>query len=136
MKIPVRDGTVGQIHAVTRFLLPGTGCLWCDGLINPTDLAIDMHTPTDRAAAQYVPGTPAASVLPLNALTAAEGVSHFMHAVSCLHDDDLDHANVLHSPRTRTRDLINSRTNPDCRWCAPKEQFALGDRPTGNVASS
>ncbi|MFE9882638.1 hypothetical protein [Streptomyces sp. NPDC005784] len=136
MKIPVRDGTVGQIHAVTRFLLPGTGCLWCDGLINPTDLAIDMHTPTDRAAAQYVPGTPAASALPLNALTAAEGVSHFMHAVSCLHDDDLDHANALHCPRTRTRDLINSRTNPDCRWCAPKEQFALGDRPTGNVASS
>ncbi|MCT9004600.1 ThiF family adenylyltransferase [Streptomyces rhizosphaerihabitans] len=136
VKIPVRDGTVGQIHAVTRLLLPGTGCLWCDGLINPTDLAIDMHTPADRAAAQYVPGMPAASVLPLNALTAAEAVSHFMHAVSCLHDDDLDHANILHRPRTRTRDLMNSSTKPDCRWCGPQEQFALGDRPTSNVASS
>jgi molybdopterin/thiamine biosynthesis adenylyltransferase len=127
VKIPVRDGTVGQIHAVSRLLLPGTGCLWCDGLINPTDLAIDMHAPTDRAAAQYVPGTPAASVLPLNALAAAEAVSHFMHAVSCLHDDDLDHASVLHRPRARARDLINSRTNPDCRWCSPQQQFALGE---------
>ncbi|MCX4411485.1 hypothetical protein OG840_61070 [Streptomyces sp. NBC_01764] len=57
-----------------------------------------------------------------------------MHAVSCLHDDDLDHANVLHRPRTR--DLISSRTKPNCRWCGPQEQFALGDRPTSNVASS
>ncbi|MER5753739.1 hypothetical protein [Streptomyces sp. NPDC002088] len=111
-------------------LLPGTGCLWCDGLINPTDLAIDMHAPADRAAAQHVPGTPAAGVLPLNALAAAEAVSHFMHAVCCLHDDDFDHASVLHRPRTRARvrDLINSRTNPDCRWCSPQQQFALGDR--------
>ncbi|WP_020123379.1 hypothetical protein [Streptomyces canus] len=107
-----------------------------DGLINPTDLAIDTHAPADRAAAHYVPGTPTASVLPLNALAAAEAVSHSMHAVSCLHDDDLDHASVLHRPRPRTPDLINSRTHTDCRWCAPQKQFALGDRPTANVASS
>ncbi|MCW8102642.1 hypothetical protein [Streptomyces tauricus] len=100
----------------------------CDGLINRTDLAIDMHAPADRAAAQYVPGAPAASVLPLNALAAAEAVSHFMHAVSCLHDDDLDHASVLHRPRARARDLINSRTSPDCRWCSSHQQFGLGDR--------
>ncbi|WP_327740952.1 hypothetical protein OHA87_47730 (plasmid) [Streptomyces sp. NBC_00493] len=50
--------------------------------------------------------------------------------VSCLHHDDLDHACVLQRPRTRERDLINSRTDPDCRWCSPHEQLALGDRPT------
>lgn len=132
VKIPVRDGTVGQIHAATRLLLPGTGCLWCDGLINPTDLAVDMQASADRVAAQYVPDTPAASILPLNALAAAEAVSHFMHAASCLHTDDLDHANVLHRPRTRTRDILTSRTDPDCRWCSPSQQFALGDRPPLN----
>jgi molybdopterin/thiamine biosynthesis adenylyltransferase len=135
VKIPVRDGTVGQIHAVSRPLFPGSNCLWCDGLINPTDLAIDMQAPTDRAAAHYVPGVPAASVLPLNALAAAEAVSHFMHAVSCLHDDVLDHASVLHRPRARTRDLINSRTDPHCRWCTPHQQFGLGDRLTGKATN-
>ncbi|MGW4323543.1 ThiF family adenylyltransferase [Streptomyces sp. NPDC004684] len=127
VKIPVRNGTVGQIHAVSRLLLPGSACMWCDGLINATDLAIDMQARADRAAAHYVPGTPAASVLPLNALAAAEAVSHFMHAVSCLHDDDLDHASVLHRPRTRTRDFINPRTGSHCRWCSQQQQFALGD---------
>jgi tRNA A37 threonylcarbamoyladenosine dehydratase len=32
VKIPISpDGDIGQIHAVTRFLVPGTTCLWCDG---------------------------------------------------------------------------------------------------------
>ncbi|MEU9671584.1 ThiF family adenylyltransferase [Streptomyces bobili] len=136
VKIPIHDGTIGQIHTVSRLLIPGANCMWCDGLINPTDLAIDMQAPTDRAAAHYVPGTPAASVLPLNALAAAEAVSHFMHAVSCLHDDDLDHANILHRPRTRTRDLINSRISPGCRWCSAQQLFALGDRPTGDMTKT
>lgn len=46
-----------------------------------------------------------------------------MHAVSCFHDNDLDHASVLQRPRVRTRDLINSRTDSrtdsHCRWCTP-----------------
>ncbi|MEU7057510.1 ThiF family adenylyltransferase [Streptomyces sp. NPDC046197] len=47
VKIPVRDGVVGQIHAVTRPLLPGTNCLWCDGLtlrepgLAPSDPQLD-----------------------------------------------------------------------------------------------
>ena len=51
-------------------------------------------------------------------------------------DDDLDHAGVLHRSRTRARDLINSRTDTDCRWRSPHEQFALGDRPTANGTPS
>src|SRR3954447_10385976 len=44
VKVPVRaDGAIGQIHAIARLLIPGGGCLWCNGLIDPTELAIDMH---------------------------------------------------------------------------------------------
>lgn len=50
------DGTVGQIHAVVRLLIPGGGCLWCNGLIDPTELAVDMHPEAERAAARYVNG--------------------------------------------------------------------------------
>lgn len=118
VKIPVRHDTVGQIHAVRRLLLPGRGCLWCDGLIDPTDLAVDMQAPADRAAAHYVPGNPAASIMPLNALAAAEAASHFMHAVTGLHHDDFDGVSVLHRTRSQERDLVVSRQDDRCRWCA------------------
>ncbi|MEV7242753.1 ThiF family adenylyltransferase [Streptomyces sp. NPDC093248] len=126
VKIPVRCGVVGQIHAVTRPLLPGTNCLWCDGLIDPTELAIDMQSPRDRDAARYVPGVPAASVLSLNALAAAEAASHFMHAVTGLHHDDTDAFSVLHRTRSRDRDPITSRQDPGCRWCQPTGQLGSG----------
>lgn len=46
MKIPVSpNGEVGQIHTATRLVLPGVGCMWCNGLIDPTELAIEMHPP-------------------------------------------------------------------------------------------
>lgn len=127
VKIPVRQGIVGQIHAVARLVLPGTGCLWCDGLINPTDLAVDMMNPADRAAAQYVPGVPAASVMPLNMLAVGEALTHFMHAVTCLHEQDLDIAGVLHRPRSRERDMLLSRQDDQCRWCSPHAQLGQGD---------
>ncbi|MFI5887665.1 ThiF family adenylyltransferase [Streptomyces sp. NPDC051554] len=127
VKIPVREGVVGQIHAVARLVLPGTGCLRCDGLINPTDLAVDMMNPADRAAAQYVPGVPAASVMPLNMLAVGEALTHFMHAVTCLHDEDLDIAGVVHRPRSRERDMFLSRQDDQCRWCSPCAQLGRGD---------
>lgn len=66
VKIPVADdGTVGQIHAVTRFLAPGAGCLWCNGLINSTELAIEMLPDHERALARYVDQVPAPSVIAL-----------------------------------------------------------------------
>lgn len=128
VKIPVHQGVVGQIHVVSRLVLPGTGCLRCDGLINPTDLAIDMMNPADRAAAQYVPGVPAASVMPLNMLAVGEALSHFMHAVTCLHDEDLDIAGVLHRPRSRERDIVLSRRDDQCRWCSPRTGLGRGGR--------
>jgi hypothetical protein len=126
VKIPVDRGVVGQIHAAARLVLPGTGCLWCDGLIDPTDLAIDMMNPSDRAAAQYVPAVPAASVMPLNMLAVGEALTHFMHAVTCLHDDDLVISGVLHRPRSRERDMLLSRQDDHCRWCSSGAQLGRG----------
>lgn len=52
MKIPVTgDGAIGQIHAITRFFAPDEGCMWCNQLIDPTELAIDMHPEHERQPA-------------------------------------------------------------------------------------
>lgn len=129
VKIPVNaeTGDVGQIHAVTRLLLPGRGCMWCNGLIDPTELAIDMLPDRERQAARYVQEVPAPSVIALNNLAAGEAVDHFMLAVTGLHVDDEDLAWVIHRPRTRERDLLVPRQEPDCPWCSQCGKFGLGE---------
>jgi molybdopterin/thiamine biosynthesis adenylyltransferase len=118
VKVPVaKAGTIGRIHAVTRLLTPGDGCLWCNNLIDPTELAIEMQPENERAQARYVGEVPAPSVIALNSIAAAEAVNHFMLAVTNLQTHDRDPADILHLPRDRSRTLHNHRRDPDCYWC-------------------
>lgn len=120
VKIPVdENGNIGQIHAVTRILTPGRGCMWCNQLIDPTELAIDMHPDRDRRAARYVTGVPAPSVIALNGLAAAEGVNQFIFAVTGLHHDEHDTSSMIYLPRLRERTPQDQRQDPTCPWCAP-----------------
>jgi len=112
--IPIADdGTVGMIHAITRFLAPGSGCLWCSRLIDTTELAVEMLPDHQRDLARCVDDVPAASVIALNNLAAAEATDHFMLAVTGLHTDYRDLGWVIHRPRTRDRDLQNPRQDPE-----------------------
>ncbi|MGX4690707.1 ThiF family adenylyltransferase [Streptomyces sp. JNUCC 63] len=122
------EGGVGQIHTATRLITPGASCLWCSGLIDPTRLAVDMQPAREREAARYVPGVPAPSVISLNSLAAAEALNHFALAVTGLHEDERDHASVIHRPRTRQCDLQNPRQVPACRWCNPSGWLGRGQR--------
>ena len=120
VKIPVTDdGTIGMIHTVTRFLAPGSCCLWCNGLIDATELAIEMLPDQERDLARYVDDVPVPSVIALNNLAAAEAADHFMLATTGLHIRDHDLGWILHRPRARDRDLQDPRQDPGCRWCTP-----------------
>ncbi|WP_371783900.1 ThiF family adenylyltransferase [Streptosporangium subroseum] len=138
VKIPVHSdtGDVGQVHAVTRPLLPGEGCLWCGGFINPTELAIDLHSERDRQAARYVAEAPTASVIGLNTLTAAEAVNHFTFSVTGLHDESSGPPTwILHRPRTSERDHILTRSRPGCDFCNPHGVLGRGHSPFAQVAA-
>jgi molybdopterin/thiamine biosynthesis adenylyltransferase len=118
VKIPVDyDGNVGRIHAATRLLTPGEGCMWCNGLIDPTELAIEMQPDRERKQARYLDEVPAPSVIALNALAASEAVNHFMLAAVSLHDENEDAPDVVHFPRQRQRILQNHRRDNECEWC-------------------
>jgi hypothetical protein len=116
-----------MVHAVTRFLAPGCGCLWCNRLIDPTELAVEMLPHHERDLARYVDEVPAPSVIALNNLAAAEAADHFMLAVTGLHTDDHDLGWILHRPRTRDRVLQHPRQDPGCRWCTPAGSLGRGD---------
>jgi hypothetical protein len=86
-------------------------------LIDATDLAIDMPATGERRVAQYVPSVPAPSVIALNTLATAEGVNHFMLAVTGLHKTD-DTNSVIQLPRNRERIMVEHGQSRDCEWCA------------------
>jgi len=131
VKVPVDSGgNVDQIHTVTRLTLPGAGCMWCGGLIDATELAIDMHPAHERDAARYVEGVPAPSVISLNTLAAGEAVNHFMLAVTGLHDDDMDFGSVIHLPQHRGRELVDPAQKPECTWCTSHGALGRGDDTT------
>jgi hypothetical protein len=120
VKVPTDDShVVGAIHVATRHMVPGQGCFWCNGLIDATELAIDMHPPSERKAARYVEGVPAPSVMSLNALTASQAVTDFMLAVTQMRDDDID-LDVLYFPRDRRYRQILRRRRDDCPFCGER----------------
>lgn len=127
VKVPSVDGRVGQVHAVTRLVLPGSGCLHCNGLVDPAELALESAPTAEREAARYVADVPAPSVVTLNALAAAEAVDHFLLSVTGLHDDDDDDAAVVHRPRSRERDLQEPRRGEGCRWCGSGGALSRGE---------
>lgn len=121
VKIPVSAaGDIGQIHVATRRLIPGQGCMWCNGLIDPTELAIDMHSTADREAARYVAGVPAASVISLNAMTASRAVTDFMLSVTNMFQNESDHPDSLLLPRLGQQKLVSVRRESSCPWCGDK----------------
>ncbi|MEV4410555.1 ThiF family adenylyltransferase [Catellatospora sp. NPDC049609] len=127
VKIPVtEDGTVGQIHAVSRLFLPGEGCMWCNGLVDPTQLAIDMAPSQQREAAQYVPEMPAAAVISLNGTATMEAVNHFLFAATGLHTTEDAIYSTLALPRTRERYLQRQQQRSGCTWCTTAGVLARG----------
>lgn len=65
-------------YSVVRWLLPGQGCLWCNGLISPEYLAWEAKTPGERRAQRYGVDAPNPSVITLNAVGAAHAAAMFM----------------------------------------------------------
>ncbi|MHB8796712.1 MAG: ThiF family adenylyltransferase, partial [Candidatus Nanopelagicales bacterium] len=123
--VPASDsGDVGRIHAVYRRMTPGQGCFWCNGLIKPADLAVEMAPPKERAAARYVDDIPAASVITLNGISAAQATTDFMLAVTALSTTEAVH----HFEFVRERTALNvmPRRDPECGWCG--DQDVVGER--------
>lgn len=121
VQVPVTEnGDIGRIHAGYRRMTPGDGCFWCCGLIKPAELAIDMAPDAERKQAQYVEKVPAASVITLNGITAAQATTDFMLAVTGLSTAQPMH----HVEFVRDRTAMNTvpRRDADCGWCGDSDE--------------
>ncbi len=64
-------------YSVIRWLLPGAGCLWCNGLISPERLAWEAKTFKEQRDQRYGLDIPNPSVITLNAVGASHAASRF-----------------------------------------------------------
>ena len=81
MGAKIRRGEGGKLEdamCAVRHIRPGTGCLWCNGLIDPTQLAIEAKSDNERKEQAYGVQEPNPSVISLNAVAAAHAVNDFL----------------------------------------------------------
>ena len=128
MGAKIRTGNCGNIEdamCAVRHIRPGTGCLWCNGLIDPTQLAIEAKSDSERKEQAYGVQEPNPSVITLNAVAAAHAVNDFLFDFLGLRTVDVE-ADYHHFQFHRGKaQHVMPRRSPECRECV--HRLAMGD---------
>ncbi|MCY3778383.1 MAG: ThiF family adenylyltransferase [Candidatus Aminicenantes bacterium] len=128
MGAKIRPGEYGRLEdamCAVRHIRPGTGCLWCNGLIDATQLAIEAKSDIERKAQAYGVQEPNPSVITLNGVAAAHAVNDFLFDFLGLRRSD-DNAvyHHFHFHNRKTHRVI-PRRDPECSECV--RRLAMGD---------
>ena len=118
----LRGGLEDAMSAV-RHVRPGTGCLWCNGLIDPTQLAIEAKSDRERKEQAYGVQEPDPSVITLNAVAAAHAVNDFLFDFLGLRNGDAIYEH-FHFFRRKAQS-VTPRRDPNCVECV--HRLAMGD---------
>lgn len=130
------SGSVTDVYAVNRPVFPGSGCLWCNGLIDATRLAEEMTPARQRGVQAYGSESPAPSVASLNALATADAVNVFQFHMTGLAADGSHRSFRRFRPLHGDLRMEEPRRDEECSECGarPGARFARGDGldlPTG-----
>lgn len=124
-------GALRDVFAVVRPVTPGSGCLWCNGLINPAKLQDESLPDAELRAQAYVDdeAVAAPSVITLNALATAQAANDFLFYMTGLAADDAARDYLRFQPARRAVWWDEPRSDPSCIECGrlPGGRFALGD---------
>ena len=119
------DGKLEDAMCAVRHIRPGTGCLWCNGLIDPTQLAIEAKSDSERKEQAYGVQEPNPSVITLNAVAAAHAVNDFLFDFLGLRTGDVEAAyQHFHFDRGKAQRVV-PRRDSECRECV--QRLAMGD---------
>lgn len=123
------NGKLIDAMSAIRHVRPGHGCLWCNGFIEPTQLAIEAKTDEERRAQAYGTQEPNPSVITLNAVAAAHAVNDFLFDFLSLRAEQRA-SEYLHFhhviPAVKP---VRPRRDEHCRECGRGERsrYARGD---------
>ena len=122
---PGVDGSIEEAMSAVRHLRPGKGCLWCNGLIDGTQLSIEAKTDEERKDQDYGVREPNPSVITLNAVAAGQAVNDFLFDFLDLRPGDGDVVYQHHHFLKDTAQKVLPRKDPDCRECG--RRLGMGD---------
>lgn len=124
-------GHVSDVFSIVRPVFPGTGCLWCNQVINPAKLQDESLSDDARRAQNYGVGedAPAPSVVTLNAVGASRAVNDFLMYMTGLAKDSADVEYVRFDARCGNVVPVRPRRDPDCPECSGRvySRFGMGD---------
>ncbi len=123
------NGSLADAMSAVRHVRPGVGCLWCNGFIEPTQLAIEAKTDEERHAQAYGTKQPNPSVITLNAVAASHAVNDFLFDFLGLRAQERSAAYThLHYAVPAVK-LVQPRYDAHCRECGSGERsrFGMGD---------
>ncbi len=130
MGAKIRRGAYGSIEeamCAVRQIRPGIGCLWCNGLIDGTQLALEAKTDKERKEQNYGVREPNPSVITLNAVAAGHAVNDFLFDFLDLRlktENDGTMYQHHHFLRNIVQNVI-PRNDPNCPEC--KRRLGVGD---------
>jgi hypothetical protein len=111
-------GTLMDVMSANRPVRPGRGCLWCNQLIDPSQLAIEAKTDEERKAQAYGVEEPNPSVISLNGISAAHAVNDFLLDYLGLRPEGemlyYEHFHLLKGKQS----LVEPRRDEDCPECS------------------
>jgi hypothetical protein len=128
-KVPVSaTGEVGDVFCVSRTVTPDEGCLWCNGLINPSRLQDEAVPASVRRGYAYVddPSVVAPSVVTLNAIACAHAADEFLFHITGLKNHDADGGWFRWNSRRNQASRDIPRADPACLECSNAEASRLG----------
>ncbi len=122
---PSAFGVVEDAMAAVRQIRPRNGCLWCNGLINPTQLAVEAKSDAERKDQAYGVQEPNPSVITLNAVAAAHAVNEFLFDFLALRPKDTDAPYRHFHFHNDSMHRVIPRQDSNCPECS--RRLALGD---------
>ena len=131
-KIPVdTTGEVGDVFCVSRPVSPDQGCLWCNGLINPSRLQDEAVSKKVKRGYAYIndPDVSAPSVITMNAVACAHAADDFLFHITGLKFTDSEPHWFRWNSRRGLAGYDRPRSDPDCPECSQgsHSRFGLGD---------
>lgn len=111
-------GALVDVMSANRPVRPGRGCLYCNQLIDATQLAKEAKTDDERRAQAYGVEEPNPSVISLNAVSAAHAVNDFLLDYLGLRPEGAQlYYEEFHFLKS-TRTLVEPRKGRDCSECS------------------
>jgi ThiF family len=121
------DGVLLDVMSAVRPVRPGEGCLWCNQLIDPHQLALEAKSDAERQAQAYGVAEPNPSVITLNAVAAAHAVNDFLFFFLDLPIESAPLAYRHFHFLEGTAKQVQPRKDDECRECGRSGRYARGD---------